>query len=324
MESCDEVSLPSDVGTLSNDTCEVVSLPSAVGSGNSLPSAADSDKTPYLPSVSSLACSVAFSLPSSVDTDSENENEKDIVSGSLAEPNVPVPAEIDQWLHMPSTQIKKRGMELYSVPRVLAKLVLHFDFCLSFDIANGWDFDEDLLKRKTYEMLSCLTIVFLFLSPPCTMFSELQRLFNYKRMDRETWRKRWAQACGYIDHSMDCALLQIRLNRKFMYEHPWKASSWELPSVQHVLQMDTVKVVTFDMCAVGMTSPAGLPVRKRTSIMTNSSFLYDQLVNRQCCGCHEHRPIEGSERGYSMSKWCQKYPAPLVEILQSALHFHSD
>ena len=324
MDDDDAVSLPSEVGTLSNDTVSVVTLPSAVGTGSgSLQWEDDSDKTPYLPSVSSLACSVAPSLPSFVLTDSEDEMEKEIVSGSNVEPNVPVPDEIQNWLKVPWTQNRKRGMELYSVPRVLAKKVLRCDFCLSFDIANGWDFDQELLKQKTYEMLSCLTIIFLFLSPPCTMFSELQRLFNYKRMDRNTWQRRWAQACGYIDHSMACALQQIQLNRFFMYEHPWKASSWELDSVQHVKSQDTVRLVTFDMCAVGMTSPAGQPVKKRTTIMTNSSYLYDQLVGRQCNGCHEHRPIEGSERGHSLSKWCQKYPAPLVEILQSALHFHS-
>ena len=104
-----------------------------------------------------------------------------------------------------------------------------------------------------------------------------------------------------------------------MYEHPWRASSWKLQSVKKVQRHPKVYSVTFDMCQVGMLSPAGMPVKKRTTIMTNHAGLAEQLQARQCPGDHTHRPIEGSERGYSMSRWCQTYPAPLVEILAAAM-----
>ena len=88
-----------------------------------------------------------------------------------------------------------------------------------------------------------------------------------------------------------------------MYEHPWRASSWKLQSVKKVQRHPKVYSVT----------------KKRTTIMTNHAGLAEQLQARQCPGDHTHRPIEGSERGYSMSRWCQTYPAPLVEILAAAM-----
>ena len=63
---------------------------------------------------------------------------------------------------------------------------------------------------------------------------------------------------------------------------------------------------------------AGAPVRKRTSIMTNSDSLVAALQTCQCPKNHVHRKIEGSELGHKMSKWCQVYPEPLVKILAEA------
>lgn len=213
----------------------------------------------------------------------------------------------------------KIGVELYSPPRVLPVAMPDADSYFSFDILTGWNFDCHVLKKLSQQLLMQLCFFFLYLSPPCTMFSELQRLFNYKRMNREVWAKRMQQAIAWIDHSMLCAQIQVKKNLFFMYEHPHKASSWDLPSVKQTAALSDVQLVTFDMCACGMRSPAGLPVKKRTTIMTNSSRLASALRTRQCSRDHEHRPIEGSERGFSMSKWCQKYPPGLVELLADAM-----
>ena len=305
-------SLPSDVGS----ECEEVSLPSPVGSGEfSLdgPAMTDSGQTPVSPSDSHSVSEV--SCPSPVDSDSD-------VNMAPDTRKVPGPPEVKHWLANLSIEERqeKRGMELYSVPRVLGgEQCAPNTFCLSLDILNGWDFDFVAVQALSKDLLSKLMIVFLCLSPPCTMFSELQRLFNYKRMSREVWTRRWNQAVGYIDHSMACARIQIQKKRKFMYEHPWRAASWELPSVRAIQDHPQVHTVTFDMCTVGMKSPAGLPVRKRTTILTNCWVLAEKLKLRQCPKNHEHRPIEGSERGHSMSKWRQTYPPGLVQLLRESL-----
>ena len=244
----------------------------------------------------------------------------------LEEPQcqVPKPDEIEKMLlgNQPFFKMA-RGMELYSPPRVLPVATPQVSAkrgCWSFDIVNGWDFDLPRWKALTMELVQVCYILFLYLSPPCTMFSEIQRLFNYKRMTLQVFQSRMTQAVAYVVHAMNTAKIQHGKRRKWMYEHPWKASSWKLTEVMEVMNLPGVCCVDFDMCCCGMVSPAGVPVKKRTRIMTNSSFLIQQLSSRQCDRSHEHRPIEGSERGHRMSAWCQRYPIGLVRILAQALH----
>ena len=215
------------------------------------------------------------------------------------------------------------GMELYSPPRVLKMAAagpVTSNFGLfSFDIVNGWDFDDIHLRKLTLDCIQRILFFFVFLSPPCTMFSELQRLFNRKKADPVKWERRMKQALVYIFHSMQAAKIQISRNRFFMFEHPQKASSWRLPMVEEVASMPGVQIISFDMCACGMVSPLGEPIRKRTKLMTNHPGLATEISKYQCCKKHKHRAIEGSELGHSLSKWAQVYPDGLVTVLAKAM-----
>ena len=318
-------SLPSLPSAVSTD-----SLPDSVATSSELAQCqtvhvdtAGSNGEPSLPPVSDEE--MEFSDHCSLSSVSESE------LGLLekTDHHVPGPAEMKKWLitlkaeNHEKKHLANLAMELYSVPRVVPKATPEVAAsplgCFSFDVLNHWNFDIAELRALTLKMLRSGCIWFLYLSPPRTMFSELMRLFNYHRMSASDFDRRWQQAVQYVCHSMSCAKVQLRGKRRFMYEHPWKASSWGLPEVQEVQRHPNVFTATFDMCACGMVSPAGQPVKKRTTILTNDKWLADQLNQRQCPGNHTHRPIEGSELGFSMSKWCQKYPPPLVSLLAKAM-----
>ena len=53
---------------------------------------------------------------------------------------------------------------------------------LSVDLATGWDLASKLQSELALDALTSRQIKFLMLSPPCTMFSALQELWNIKRM----------------------------------------------------------------------------------------------------------------------------------------------
>jgi hypothetical protein len=275
----------------------------------SLPAVSDAEFDDVMDLESPKPCSRA---PSPVPIDSE----------STKRWKVPSPQAVASWLQTPATRTGKLVMELYSPPRVGQLLTtlatLTTIGCLSFDILVGWDFDEEELRFLTVRLAMSRAIDFIYCSPPCTMFSELTRLWNAKRMSAEIFQRRWAQAEVFVNHCMELCQLQHEKNRKFMYEHPRRASSWKLASVMSVAQLPGVSIVHFDMCAVGMKSPLGAPVRKRTSILTNSDSVVAALQKCQCPKNHIHRKIEGSELGHKMSKWCQVYPEPLVKILAEA------
>ena len=330
------------VAKLSSEDFEMssmdVSLPSSVAMTPSRP-ATDSDfiegmlPSEHSDAVETMSAATPPDLPSE-DGGPQSDSDQTLfmddycVDGPklpMIEIQVPLPLDIEKWMrHRRVPQGNSLGMELYSPPRVLpmtdASGICSDLGCLSFDILNGWDFRVTSLKALSIRILESWDIARLFLSPPCTMFSELQRLFNYKRMTKEVFDARMQEARGYLQHSMHAAKKQHLKRRMWMYEHPWKASSWKLEEIQSVQKLPGVYTVDFDMCACGLLSPAGVPVKKRTRIMSNSKSLLSALKDKQCDRSHEHRPIEGSEMGHSMSKWCQVYPPGLVSILADQRH----
>ena len=260
---------------------------------------------------------VDIELPSDVELDFDE------VLKEEYDQRVPSPDDVASWLRSPTGISSKTsvGMELYSPPRVLASAGIRnlAIGILAFDIIHGWDLQKEDLQKITIQLLQLGIITFLYLSPPCTMFSELQRLWNRKKIDPAIWDARWAQAVGFLEHCMTAARLQSENKQRWMFEHPWKASSWGLDCVQSVRALPNVYTVDFDMCCVGMKSPKGTPVKKRTRIMTNCALLVKNLKGKQCPRDHEHRAVEGSELGKKMSTWCQIYPPELVSILADSM-----
>mgnify|MGYP003333908855 CR=1 FL=1 len=209
--------------------------------------------------------------------------------------------------------------ELYSPPRVLpVARSLGLQGCLSLDIMTGWDFNSEAHRMLSRQLLAKLLVKKAILSPPCTAFSELQRLWNYKRMTPEAIQAQWAQGMVHLNHSMDCAKDQLSRNALFVFEHPARASSWRLPVVQQVLAHPDVVVVSFDQCMLGLKSKVhGMPMRKRTKIATNCRVTAARFAMR-CCQCdrsHVHQTIQGSEGGVRRSVWAQMYPPGMVDLL---------
>ena len=209
--------------------------------------------------------------------------------------------------------------EFYSPPRVLPVARSwgqrgH----LSFDILTGWDFNSAALRDLSVRLLYQLSIRLVILSPPCTAFSELQRLWNFKRMTPESIRANWEQGMVFLRHSMDCAMAQVRRGAFFLFEHPARASSWRTPEVQRVLGQPGVVVVSFDQCMLGLKSKVhGMPMRKRTKIATNALVLAERFSSPRCrCNrSHVHQTIQGSEGGVRRSVWAQMYPPGMVDLL---------
>ena len=69
-------------------------------------------------------------------------------------------------------------------------------------------------------------------------------------------------------------LKQVAERRKFVFEHPVGATSWQLALIKKLLNVDNAERVSFDFCKLGMAiavQDEELPFKKRTSVVTNSS-----------------------------------------------------
>ena len=133
-------------------------------------------------------------------------------------------------------------------------------------------------------------------SPPCTVFSALQNLSRDKREAAEVQAELDA-GIRHLAFAVFLCLKQASEGRKFVFEHPVSASSWQLALVNKLLDVDNAERVNFDICKVGMTiavQGAVLPVKKRTSVVTNSSRLTRAL--RQCQWPGASRPCKHDGR----------------------------
>ena len=215
--------------------------------------------------------------------------------------------------------------EFYSRPRLLPIAHRHgLRGTLSLDIVCGWDFCRKDLRCLSIKLLTTLCICFCMLSPPCTVFSDLQRLYNIKRIRADVWKCRWETGMLHLRHSMECARVQIHRKAFFAFEHPGRATSWREAIVKDVENLSGVYLVEFDMCMLGLVSKvARKPIRKRTKLMTNSLRLANALRGYRCNKQHDHQVIQGSEGGVWRSVHAQIYPDAFVQIIAEAAAYHA-
>ena len=218
-------------------------------------------------------------------------------------------------LHRPKHHI----MEFYTCPR-LVPLAPKFGLqgSISLDVVHGWDALKGGGRKLAMTLLAHCKPSFLMLSPPCTFWSPLMDMWNFPKMSAALIESMKKDAKTMLYHTVDCCKLQHEENRLFCFEHPQRARSWKQPKVKTAVRTEGTYLVSFDQCAVGLKSPLGQPMRKRTHLWTNSLAVQRLFSKCQCRCTVPHRRIEGSELGNSLSRWAQTYPKPMIELLLQA------
>ena len=120
-------------------------------------------------------------------------------------------------------------------------------------------------------------------------------------------------AIKHLAFAVFLCLKQAAEGRKFVFEHPVGASSWQFALVSKLLHVEDAERVNFDFCQIGMeitVQDTVLPVKKRTSVVTNSKRLAKALLQRQCPGVHTHADIIGGR-----IKQCEVYPDAFCELV---------
>ena len=165
-------SLPSDIHSLTVHDADVGFLPASISSKDLTD---PSDHSDGLPSSVHNEDRESDDKPNGFD-DYHLEQSEDEVSQPTGDKATPT-ADRDTVMALPHQCIA----EYYSVPRVLP-IAREKGLCgsLSLDLGTGWDFRHRDHKKLSLDALTSLPIQKVILSPPCAMFSDLQRLFNMK------------------------------------------------------------------------------------------------------------------------------------------------
>jgi len=208
-------------------------------------------------------------------------------------------------------------MEVFSPPRLVpAAIQRGLRGHWSLDLDTGWNLLCSTDQDRCCQLVESCRPGMLMLSPPCTMFSPLQRMWNIPKMDPAVFQSRMAAANKLLHFTVTLMKLQSKLGGGFCFEHPVAASSWQDPLVVHaVATIPDCQVVNFDQCTIGLRSPAGGILKKRTKLCTNMPAIQAVFLDKQCRCTVPHTRIQGSGLGFNIAAHAQVYPSGFVQAL---------
>ena len=167
----------------------------------------------------------------------------------------------------------------------------------TFDINNGWDFENSAHRREFLQMLDLVCPEFVWFAPPCTVWSSLQNINvdteekkQALQADRDFQENTHLRMCrrGYLK--------QLREGRHAAIEQPKTAASWRTTTWRSLTGYDAI----FDQCQYGCTLPdengEEQYIRKPTTVRCTDEDMAKHLT-RHCSDDHYHLPIEGSSPG---------------------------
>ena len=177
---------------------------------------------------------------------------------------------------------------------------------LTCDISTFWG------RAQSWGELQHWSPKVLVASPPCTWFSTLQNI-NQRHYTEEDRTHRDKQAMSLLSFAVSCCKSQYDAGRGFIFEHPWKATSWQRQPLVELAGLDGVGSIDFDQCCTGLVGPNGQPIKKRTKLLTNIPPVLLRFSQHQCSCSMKHLRIEGACRGIPLARYCQVYTTVLCD-----------
>ena len=152
-----------------------------------------------------------------------------------------------------------------------------------------WDLSGERAREAARSLLKKTKPKLLIVSPPCTMFSQMQRISGGPKD-----KVKYEEAVKLLELAVEMCFLQARAGRMFLFEHPAFATSWRLPCLERLRDLQGAQEVVFHMCRFGMQlrdQEGEGPVYKPTRICTNSMAIAGK-TNLRCQGGHRHVRLE--------------------------------
>jgi hypothetical protein len=182
---------------------------------------------------------------------------------------------------------------------------------------------HDLMLRRVQEMcarhLVRAQVQYLLTCPPCTLFSSLMAS-NWTRMSLARKMSRVREGFELFQFAYYTCHLQRLGGRSYVLEHPSRSQGLLQDAIKSLQEPPNPgKVAVFDQCMFGLVSPRGLPVQKRTKLVTNCEKIFETFHGVYCDGAHEHDVCQGSQLGQRVSVHCQRYPPLMMVAIAQAI-----
>ena len=212
-------------------------------------------------------------------------------------------------------------MEVFSPLRIAPECMkLGLTVGPSVDQRTGFDLSNDSDRARVLALVHQLRPRVLMACAPCSMFSSLNRMWNFKNMSPQTKQPKIMVANTLFEYGMLLCRVQANGDRFYLHEHPGGASSWHKQSAQVFIEQTKGHSCRFHQCRFGLRAPCSLrPVKKPTKLITNNADIYKRFHQKYCkCGSIAHVLCTGSHVGRAMSTHCAIYPKGLcMEVAQA-------
>ena len=215
----------------------------------------------------------------------------------------------------PAQPRKKLIWEVYSGTGLLGETAeLMGAEVMRFGLHNGWDFTKSSHRRQLLQMADELEPDEIYMSPKCTLWSQMQAINIHNDADWQDLQER-----RHYDHEVHlkfCRKLYLRQVRRGAHahvEHPKGSLAWETPALNNLPGERTA----FDQCSYGTSLKIDNEdwlVKKPTSIHTTKRAMC-KIMSRLCTGDHQHAKLEGGNR----CKKTENYQAELSWHIARAL-----
>ena len=221
----------------------------------------------------------------------------------------------------------KQFWEVYSGSGHLSQAMQDLGYQVkTFDLHNGWDFTIHAHRKKFMKLLRQECPDFVWLAPPCTIWSPLQELTPRTPEEKQALLcEREYQEHIHLKFTRRVFDEQARDDRDAGVEQPARAKSWKTATF---LQMQRRAYMAWlDQCAYGATLPdkdgVDKPIKKPTALCLTDRGLASDL-SRTCPGGHDHLPIEGSSPGLgNRAKASATYQPYMCQELAHQIHYHT-
>ena len=192
--------------------------------------------------------------------------------------------------------------EIFSPPRICPR-AQYFGLIggFSHNVTTGVDLSTCDGRAQSWNDLQAACPTLLVASPPCTWFSCMQNINRHRYTD-DVRSSRGSAALSLLSYAARCCAEQHRNGRFFVFEHPHTATSWHMTPLLDLHALAGVAEVDFDQCATGLVAPGtGLPIKKRTRLLTNLPEILFRFAHLQCTCVQPHQICEGSSMGIRLS-----------------------
>lgn len=174
--------------------------------------------------------------------------------------------------HAPKVGLGQRFnvVEVFSPPRFALQAATQGLKCLSADLITKWDFRLPKHRQAMKDLITRYPPELLVLCPPCTWAGGWFHLNKYF-MDPSELAEKQRLTTLFVNFCCELIEIQLKSNRRVLFEHPQGSSVWSMPSVRSLL--DRTHLIDLDMCCFGLKIPNGLLIKKGTRLLVSHADL---------------------------------------------------